>query len=421
MKLGAIFLTLITIFCVSNDNFANDYRDDLYYHFHESKENYEEISLKDSVLFHYYKEYVNGINSGEKAINFIDYKSIYECHDLDLMSYNHELVNNFDSLKFPNTNGEIENMRSSEPADKYMLGTYNYYSIFPYSLFKNGLPFMQGYNYSSLRVGDILIENTIDCFYHCAVIIDPAHQMTNYGNDGLFVQTIEAVGCNPGVQYGYLDDQRIVDHNVVLRRYKSRLLTSNEINLIVDFLDNQVGKDYDLHITYLNTQITSSSWYCTELVWAAYYYADINLLNFVDPNDASLPITGESIRDSHKLKQTTLDRDKYLTFVILGKNWNRWKIRIFNPRNFCVSVEYNTKMCFNNDAHNWQNLNNLAVILINYYSYADISISENWFATTITASYVYNNYGQNIRLISYADELNTNGYLLEHFNYLILG
>lgn len=53
-------------------------------------------------------------------------------------------------------------------------------------------------------------------------------------------------------------------------------------------------------------------------------------------------------------------------------------------------------------------------------SYVTVTFSDNWFATTIVASYVYNNYGRSIRLISFIDNLNENGYLEDHYNYLIL-
>lgn len=52
---------------------------------------------------------------------------------------------------------------------------------------------------------------------------------------------------------------------------------------------------------------------------------------------------------------------------------------------------------------------------INYHSFAEITISENWFSTTIAASYIANSAGINERLITYANNLNSSKKTLSEY------
>lgn len=94
-----------------------------------------------------------------------------------------------------------------------------------------------------------------------------------------------------------------------------------------------------------------------------------------------------------------------LRLSIVSKQGSTWKIRIYNPSSNEVTVSYNEKMCNSGDAQNWTGLNNIVKIKIKAYSSETVSISENWWATTIAVSYEKGGY----RVISYADGLNTNG------------
>ena len=94
-----------------------------------------------------------------------------------------------------------------------------------------------------------------------------------------------------------------------------------------------------------------------------------------------------------------------LRLSIVSKQGSTWKIRIYNPSSNEVTVSYNEKMCNSGDAQNWTGLNNIVKIKIKAYSSEPVSISENWWATTIAVSYEKDGH----RVISYADGLNTNG------------
>ena len=69
-------------------------------------------------------------------------------------------------------------------------------------------------------------------------------------------------------------------------------------------------------------------------------------------------------------------------------------------------------MCFFNDAKNWSGLKDVESIYISPYGFKYVSISENVFATSITCSYVRG--GE--RIITYANNLDTDGTLSTYFN-----
>ncbi len=91
----------------------------------------------------------------------------------------------------------------------------------------------------------------------------------------------------------------------------------------------------------------------------------------------------------------------YLHLSIVSKQNSTWKIKITNNSSHKRTVSYNEKMCFDDDAKNWTKLKNIKTTTINAYSSETVSISENWFATTIAVSFETNEE----RLITYANNL----------------
>ncbi len=104
-----------------------------------------------------------------------------------------------------------------------------------------------------------------------------------------------------------------------------------------------------------------------------------------------------------------------LMLYVNAKSGSTWKIRISNQTSHFRRVYYNSKMCFNDDAKNWNKLNNVNSVTIDPYSAAYVFISENWFATTIAVSYQYNN----CRIISYADNLDATEKTLSQYTSVI--
>ena len=70
-----------------------------------------------------------------------------------------------------------------------------------------------------------------------------------------------------------------------------------------------------------------------------------------------------------------------------------------------IEVEYNAKMCYWDDARNWTGLNDVAKIDLKPYETHEVSISENWFATSIACSYIDNGH----RVITCANNLSVAG------------
>lgn len=72
-------------------------------------------------------------------------------------------------------------------------------------------------------------------------------------------------------------------------------------------------------------------------------------------------------------------------------------------------------MCNLSDAKYWSGLNDVEDSSISGHSSKNISVTENWFATSIATSYVKGNY----RMITYADNLNVSSKTLIQYNNVI--
>lgn len=80
-----------------------------------------------------------------------------------------------------------------------------------------------------------------------------------------------------------------------------------------------------------------------------------------------------------------------------------WVVTVHNPNSYSVKLEYNEKMCFEDDAIKW-NLSDIKTENISPYGSVTVSISENWFATCVAVSYKDKSKGK--RYITYAYDLN---------------
>ena len=108
-----------------------------------------------------------------------------------------------------------------------------------------------------------------------------------------------------------------------------------------------------------------------------------------------------------------ISRNSRIRIQNMGKSGNKWNIKIKNPSNTTRTVYYNSKMCFQGDAQNWTNLNNVVSVQIAAYSSTTVQISENWFAGYIAVSYIpYSG----ARYITYANELNINTSIHMYWN-----
>lgn len=95
----------------------------------------------------------------------------------------------------------------------------------------------------------------------------------------------------------------------------------------------------------------------------------------------------------------------YLTITNAGKSGSAWKINVKNPFDESITVYYNGKMCFDDDAKKWTGLSDIKSVTLSAGQTKQVTVNENFFATAVAFSYV--NGGK--RLVTYANGLTTSG------------
>ena len=143
------------------------------------------------------------------------------------------------------------------------------------------LPYSVDYSSSNLlrfvKKGDILYDpvgSFIPVVYgatgHTAIVegifFDDTFQQ-------FYIRTIES-NLDCGVARGLLSPERFENGMTIYRVHNA---TENQIDIAVNFAINQLGESYDTNLLLGNVDINSDKWYCSELVWAAYKSADIEL------------------------------------------------------------------------------------------------------------------------------------------------
>lgn len=288
------------------------------------------------------------------------------------------------------------------PDENYILGSgLNQSESTDISYFKRR-PVYQSFSKSLLQKGDIVYESRSSSpTKHVAYIYDTSHS----GYYGSYVQTIEAVAG--GVQYGFLDDMRIIDFGVIVYRiYRAtELLTVARASA---FIVKQIGKPYSIDFTHTDTDENETEWYCSELVFAAYWAGGMNIAstNSATFDPETMPILPVMLTNG-MLNYEVDFSSLFLSINIVSfenRIWNnsRWNIRVYNPNSFPVTISYNTKMCNEGDAKNWTNLSDLVSNKLSAGSSITVNITQNWFATSVAFSYIGNN---NHRYITYASNL----------------
>ncbi len=102
----------------------------------------------------------------------------------------------------------------------------------------------------------------------------------------------------------------------------------------------------------------------------------------------------------------------YLSITNQGKSGTSWSIKITNTSSTTVTVYYNSKMCNYSDAQNWTGLSDVKSFTLAPGASKTVTISENWFATSIAISYT----GGGYRMITYANELTSSGGMSVQYN-----
>lgn len=286
----------------------------------------------------------------------------------------------------------------------------------PKSLFKRK-PMYYSYYLSSIEEGDIVIEtNTIFDVGHAA-IISYVSKNSEFEDIPTYVQTIEATVDY--VYFGFLDDIRMIDYGVEIYRPDTRAVRL--IAEAVYFCEDQIGKPYKLK-PKMNISESSPDWYCSELLYAAYKNAGLDMGarrtsdgTVIYLKDAVLPA---DIVASYNTEKRTIN-NSFLELSIVGKSGTSWSINVTNRRYSTITAEINMKMCDLSDGQNWTNLNDILNVSIPSRSTTNVSIAENYFATTITASYTLTKNNKTARLITYANNLDSSTKTLS-VNYWII-
>lgn len=355
-------------------------------------------------------------NHGYKGELVFSYEDVAESY-LNLYNDSHpnvflslkEFVEQFRSQKsdlvaFCNSdNIATQTASRSKGAEDYILGTYigEDESYTDASYFKRPLN-KTLYDYSVVLDGDIIYEAEADDPKHVAFVYN-SRANSSYGS---YIQTIESAPDK--VQFGFLDDDRIVRKGVSVYRIY-RALELNVVSRAKKFIRKQVGKDYSYDFTKTDTSEDETAWYCSELVFAAYWAGGMNIgsTSTYEFDPTTTCITPTMITWGMLTGRVSL-ADSWVNISIDNFSDGKWSIYVSNPNSYSIDLEYNEKMCFENDAKSWTKLKNVKTIQLSSRSYSVVKIQENFFATTIAFSYCKNNY----RYITYANELTKGGYTM---------
>lgn len=338
--------------------------------------NYTEVFSYKTILQSYYDNAKSSISNESEFCSLDDFTDRYYEQQLPIGEFTESIINQY-------TDESDASTTSSSSGGGYTLPslskTYNP-EITPGGAFPAGRPKnnvfskINDVNFTTIQEGDIVFEtrNTFMNAGHCALVYEVGKSIS--GRSETYIQTIEAVDGK--VHFGFLDEERLVHFGAAILRPNG--LTSSKLEDVKYFCFEQVGDLYDFPLGEgrINTSIDADKWYCSELIYAAYKYAGITICSVYSawcwPFD---------VYYGYNLKFASLFG--CLEGRIYQKEGNKWTMRIYNPTNQLVTCEYNSKMCFENDAKNWRNLNDVNTTSINPRSYKDIVVTENFWATTI--------------------------------------
>ncbi len=123
---------------------------------------------------------------------------------------------------------------------------------------------------SNLRAGDIVYEANggFGITGHIAIVEGLFY---DYTLNKRYVRLIEAIG--QGVVRSVLDDQRFDDRAAEILRTNLPYYVCKKV---IAFCIGQLGKSYKLDFMK-ETSADEADWYCSELVWAAYYNQGLNI------------------------------------------------------------------------------------------------------------------------------------------------
>lgn len=302
------------------------------------------------------------------------------------------------------------------PDENYILGKNIGRDDFTSSEYFKRNPIYEAFDYAKIYSGDIIYEGGSKSSTKHAAFVYNCEQPYTYGT---YVQTIEAVLS--GVQFGFLDDDRITRFGVSIYR----IYRAGELGVVTrarEFIREQVGKNYSYAFGSTKTSRDSNSWYCSELIFAAYWFGGIDICS-----NRNFEFTPESM----PCLPVYLTRGMYSMYINVGNGylmisidgfksglWNSayWEIVISNPNDSDITVTYNTKMCNLEHAKNWtNNLSDKTDILVRSGKEVVVKVYQNFFATSVAVSYVLGDF----RYVTYGTDLSKVDYTMTIGNNLV--
>ena len=128
---------------------------------------------------------------------------------------------------------------------------------------------------SVVKKGDVIFEANggFGITGHIAIVEGIYNR--NDGTGRKYIRVIEAISNSEGgVTRSILDDTRVDDKAVTILRVSGA--TTTKINSAVSFCQGELGSSYFLDFAK-DHSASETDWYCSELVWAAYYNQGINI------------------------------------------------------------------------------------------------------------------------------------------------
>lgn len=171
---------------------------------------------------------------------------------------------------------------------------------------------------SKVQKGDIIYETTGDFagIAGHASIVEGVY-WSNTKNQ-FYIRVVEA--SYPFVCRGVFDEQRLADKSGTILRVSGA--SQQQKDNAVSFCINHIGDSYNLH-TPKRSSSSNTEWYCSELVWAAYYNAGINLLN----DTSSATVTPANLYTSSKTQTVSYSTTKPASlFTDTSGNWAKASI-----------------------------------------------------------------------------------------------
>ena len=368
------------------------------------------VTYEDVFASYYEEAMVQAERSGrDLACSFDEFCEGYYESDMTIQSYADSVVAEGNGCEAVAVTDEASPATASSDAYYILNGISDPDSdsfdpdVTPASAFgKKHLLLYKTFDYSVIEEGDIVIETAtiFSNMGHAALVYDtekPA-EAASFDDASLdtsaYLQTVEAV--NSGVNFGYLDDNRMVEYGVVILRTTS--CSSSKIQKALSFAYDQLGDDYYLPLTAGSVSTEDAdSWYCSELVYTSYYVAGYNLYA-VNSDGWCFPT--DLINSSRTAYVCVSD---CVDVRLLGKEDGDWKIRVYNTTDSAVTVEYNSKLCLKSDAKNWENLDDVETVTVKANGYATVYVSTNWFAKTAAFSRTVGTQ----RSVTYCNDLNS--------------